>query len=425
MAAVLSLATARPDTSRIAKPSRRDQQDLSGRFAQFTPASLGAILRQTERGEIRDWADLCDRMAIDAEVKASIESRLAAISGSRWTIEAALTGDPARDRYSDDAAAFADRVLRNIPDFEQCVQDLLVGIGNGLGVAEIDWRYEGGTWLPFPSWVHTRRFRFSPEWEPRIVDTGDALHVQGLELEPGKWIVHSPRPIAGYPTMTGAMRTVCWPYLFKRWCQQFWLQGAERFAWPFMFATVPRDAGPEVRAKALDGLEKLSADHAAVTEDGNAFTLLESTVKDAGTWQQFHTAMNAEIAKGILGMSDATAPGKIGAYGAVESRKGISVDPRQALDERSIAGTIRRDLTHWVLYYNRHLFGGVMPPVPHIRWEIASKRIAGAVEVGTLVSVATAVNQGSLSREQAIAILGAQGMSVVDAGHIVGGSDTP
>lgn len=417
-----------PNTSTIAKPSRRDQQDLSGKFAEFTPARLGAILRQTERGIISDWADLCDRMAIDAEVKASIESRLAAISGSRWTIEAALTGDPARDRYSDDAAAFVDRVFRNIPDFEQVVQDLLVGIGNGLGVAEIDWRYEGGTWLPFPSWVHTRRFRFSPEWKPRIVDTGDQLHVEGLELEAGKWIVHSPRPIAGYPTMTGAMRTVCWPYLFKRWCQQFWLQGAERFAWPFMYAEIPRDASAEVRARALAGIEALSADHAAVIEEGGAFKLLESAVKDAGTWKDFHGAMNAEIAKGILGMSDATAPGKIGAYGAVEARKGISVDPRQALDERGIAGTIRRDLTHWVLYFNRHLFGGVMPPVSHIRWEIASQRIAGAVDVKTLVEVASAVKAGTIDRASAIAILAAQGMSAVDAGRIVGaapGSDTP
>lgn len=364
-----------PETRRIAIPTARDQRELSARFAELTPTKLGTIIRETERGVVENWADLCDRMGIDATVKAAYETRLAAVSGSRRVVEPGRTGDPARDRYAEDARSFVEQVLDDVLGFDDVVQDLLDGIGKGLGVAEIDWQYVAGTWIPANIWwVHTRRFRYSREWRPLLVDSGDAVHVDGLELEPGKFIVHQPKTSAGYPMLTGVMRSIAWPHLFKRWCQQFWLNGAERFAWPFIWAKVERNAPAEVRAKALQAAERLSADHAAVLEDGGAFQLLESTVKDGGTWREFNIAMNAEITKGILGMTDMTEPTRIGAYGAVESRKGVTVDARIALDERQLASTIRRDLTTYLIWFNRHRFGGVFAPVPHVRWMIASKR---------------------------------------------------
>lgn len=364
-----------PATRRIALPTIRDQRELSAKFAEFTPAKLGTIIRETERGLVENWADLCDRMVVDAAVKADYESRLAAVSASRRVVEPGRTGDPTRDRYAEDARSFVEQVLDDVPGFDDVVQDLLDGIGKGLGVAEIDWQYVAGTWIPANIWwVHTRRFRYSRTWEPMLVDTGDELHADGIPLEPGKFIVHQPKTVAGYPMLTGVMRSVAWPHLFKRWCQQFWLNGAERFAWPFIWAKVPRNAPPEVRAKALQAAEKLSADHAAVLEDGGAFELLESTVKDGGTWRDFHGAMNAEIAKAIRGMTDATEPGKVGAYGAVESRKGMTVDARIALDERQLASAVRRDLVTHLVWFNRHRWNGVFAPVPHVRWMIANKR---------------------------------------------------
>lgn len=392
MGEIVDLSIARdrraPSTARIARPTTRDQLDLTAKFTDFTPSKLGAIIRETERGVIQNWADLCDRMAVDGTVKAAYESRLAAVSASRWIVEPGdSTGDRERDRYSEDARAFVERVYRDIDrfeppssyrqrgDFNQATSDLLDGIGKGLSVCEIDWRYLVGSWVPARlEWIHTRRFRFSKTWEPLLVDTGDQLHTSGIPLEPGKFIVHMPRPIAGYPTMTGAMRTVVWPYLFKKWGQQYWLSGAERFAWPFMWAKVPRGAPKEVRADALEGIEKLSADHAAVLEDPAAVELLESSVKDGGTWKEFHAAMNGEISKGIQGMADAAEATKIGAYGAVEARAGIAVDPRIAIDEAGIAETQRRDLTFWLLWFNRHLFGGAMPPVPHVRRVVAGTK---------------------------------------------------
>lgn len=363
-------------------PTVRDQRDLSGKFAEFTPAKLGAIIKQAERGLIEDWADLCDRMVVDATVKAAYETRLAAISGSRRVVEPGRTGDPERDKHAEDARAFVEQVIDDIEGFDGAIHDLLDGIGKGLSVAEIDWQYVAGTWVPASiDWVHTRRFKYSRTWEPLLVDTGETIDSNGIPLEPGRFMVHQPKPVAGYPMLTSVMRSVAWPYLFKRWCHQFWLNGAERFAWPFMHATVPRNAPDEVRQKALDAMEQLSSDHAAVLEDGTAFTLVESTMKDAGTWREFNVAMDGEITKAILGMTDITAPGRIGSYGAVESRKGATVDARIALDERQLATMVRRDLVTYLLQFNLHRWGGVMPAVPHVHWAVAHKRTEIATHI--------------------------------------------
>ncbi|UJR81481.1 phage portal protein family protein [Sandaracinus amylolyticus] len=394
----------RPVTRRIARATVRDQRDLSSKFAEFTPAKLGSILRETERGRVENWADLCDRMVIDAGVRAAYETRIAAVSGARREVLPGHTGDPARDRYADDARAFVENIIEQHPTFDDVIHDLLDGIGKGAAFAEIEWRFEDNTWLPVGlHWVHARRFMYSRTWEPRLVDDGERVHAEGLPLEPGKWIVHTPKTTSGYPALTGVFRSVCWPYLFKKWGQQFWLSGAERFAWPFMWARVPRDASREVREKALESMEQLSADHAAVIEEPAAFQLLESTMKDAGTWKEFDLAMNNEIAKAILGMTDLNQPSRIGAYASVESRRGATVDARIALDERSLAATIRRDLTKYLIWFNRHRFGGVFAPVPRIGWVVASKKTEGAElsdsQVSAVAAIVAAVEAGTRTPE--------------------------
>jgi phage gp29-like protein len=393
MADVIDLDRARaargvPSTRQVARPSRREQYDLTSKFIDLGPATLGRILRDADRGAIKDFVDLCDRMLSDATVKAAYESRLSAVSASQWIVEPGdPTGDPARDRYAPDAAAFVERVFRDIGatsasgdycevgGFEQAVSDLMDGVGKSLAVREIDWQFVANTWVPARlRFVHARRFKYSEAWEPLLVDTGDTVHAAGIPLEPGKFIVHSPRPVAGYPTMTCAMRAVVWPFVIKKWVVQFWLDGAERFAWPFIWAAVRPDTPDEMRERYLSMLKKLSTGHVGVFDAGSEVKLTESTAKDGGTWRELASFLNAEISKGVQGMADAAEASKIGAYGAVKARKGISVDPRIARDERDIAGTIRAHLTYWVLWFNRHHFGGVMPPVPHVRWVISGTK---------------------------------------------------
>lgn len=325
-----------------------------------------------------EWSDLCDRMVeVDADARASYETRLAAIAGARHYFEPGTpTGDATRDTQAAAAALFAERAINSIVGLEVAVQESLDGIGKGLACHEIDWQWDGSAVVPRRlDWVHARRFRWDKStWDLRLVDNGETVDLEGEALQPDGWIVHCPKTVAGYPTRIGVMRAVAWPYLFRRWAMQFWVQGAESYAWPFLYAEVPRGATREVRAEALAGLETMSQERRGVAETGTAFKLLETTVKDGGTWDGLFRALGGEIKKAILGMTDLNEPSRIGAYAAVEIRRGTTVDARIAMDERALSTTWTQQLLEPMIRFNAHLFGGVVPPIPRIRWSVAAQR---------------------------------------------------
>lgn len=369
-----------PIVLRVAEPSRRDQRPLSSRLAQLAPETLARIIADAERGRVERWADLCDRMYdVDGHVRANYETRLGLVAGTRWELVPTTTGDPARDAHSVAAAQFCERFLQDISGFDQAVMDLLDGVGVGFAVQELGWMWDGPGGLfriGDMTWLHPRRFEYGDSWELRIVDLGGGELAPGgrpLSDWPWRFLVHAPRTRPNYPTKTGVFRAVAWPFLFKRWAVQFWARGAERFAWPFLWGQVNRNASKDIRQKMQDALDRMSSETTAVVEEG-VIQMLESTVKDGGTWRGFFEAMNHEISKAILGSVDQTEPTKVGAWKAVESRKGTTVDPRTAIDERGIAATVRGGILTPALEFNRHRFGGVLPPVPMIRWVVTGQR---------------------------------------------------
>lgn len=388
---------------RVAYPSRNDVAPNLARFSAVTPERLGSILRQAELGNTQDWVDFCDRMiSQDGDIRAAIETRTAALSGAEFVIKAGRSGDPARDAYAEDGARFVTDTIEAMTGndeidlmrvgFADACERKLDAVGKGFSFLEIPWEYDEATRITAPKsliWVHQRRFRFDQNSEPRLVDPGGdrSTTYPGEPLEPARWISYFPAVAGLHPTVSGALRACAWAYVFKRWCLQFWVSGAETFSWPFIWAKVPRGAKEEVRSKAQEGLDNLRADHRAVVDDSIAFDLLETAAKDAGTWKQLTDNLNREINKAILGSTDATEPGKNGAYGAVESRRGTTIEPRLARDERALSESWRRQFFTPLLSFNRHLFGGVMPPVPTIRFTIAAKRRAisqSAIDAGAV-----------------------------------------
>lgn len=352
---------------------------MATRFAQLAPETLARIQTDLENGKLTDWADLCDRMLQrDADILATYESRLSVISGADVVVEPGVpTGDPARDALAANAALWVDSWLRAMP-VSRYAHESLDAIGRGLAVHEIEWRATDAGLVPASlQWLHLRRFCYGPDWRPRICDLGGDMPYssQGYDLEPDRFVCHEPRAIPGYPT-GGVMRPVMWLFLIKSWALQFWTAGAESFAWPVRVATAPRGADASVRAEIRSFLEDLSQDHAGVIDEGVTLQLLETTVKDGKVWQTLIEECNRGIAKSLLGMTDLAEPTRVGAYAAVETRKGATVDARVLKDERALAMTWERDLIEPALRLNAERWDGIVPPCPRLRWSIAAKRTA-------------------------------------------------
>lgn len=350
---------------------------MATRYAAVSPEQLAVLQAELERGVVRNWADFCDRMLQrDPDILATYESRLSVISGADVIVEPGIpTGDPARDAYAEQAASWVDSWLRRMP-VSRYAHESLDGVGRGLAVHEIEWGATEIGLVPVAlQWLHLRRFAYGVDWRPRICDTGDEYSAHGLELEPDRFVAHEPRAIPGYPT-GGVLRAVMWLFLIKSWALQFWAAGAESFAWPLRVASIKRSGDAEARAAARQFLEDLSADHAAVIDQDTEFRLVETTVKDGNVWSALVGECNRGIAKALLGMTDLAEPTRVGAYAAVETRKGATVDARVLKDERALAMTWERDLVEPAIRLNADLWGSVIPPTPRLRWSIAASRAA-------------------------------------------------
>jgi len=365
-------------TGHVTRVGYRELRSRTSRLASLQPGELSAILSRAESGDVRDFADLCDRMtSFDGHIRANYGTRIAQVGGAAWDITPGESSDPARQAVAEDGARFAARALGDLDVFEQASVDLLDGIGVGWAVVEIDWGTVEGAEVPVDlRWLHPRRFTFGSQWEIRLTDTGWASDYQGIPLSdyPDKFIVHKPRLRGAYPGTAGVLRACAWPYLFRRWTTEFALRGFEKFAWPTLVAKVQRGAGEEVRAAMKDALRDAANDHYLVTEVDQSVEMLETLVKDAGSYGSLDESLKAEIAKAILGSTDQSEPIKVGAWKSVESRKGTTVDSRAAIDEYQLRRTVRGQLLEPMMRFNAALFGGVVPPTPEIRWQISGTR---------------------------------------------------
>lgn len=369
----------KPVLARVASPSSRDSVGRTTRFAQQSLEQVGAIFAELERGQYLNFADMCDRMlSNDPQIAADLGTRVSAVVGSRRYVETgALPDDDEQARADAETIARAyDHALSLCANIDEAIQSVAAdGVGKGLGCAEIVWGWDGAMFLPTSiEWVNTRRFAVDKLQRVCLADDGKTYSQPGQPLAEGKWIVHSPATLSGYHDMRGCLRACVYPYVFKRMAIQFHVSGAESFAWPFIYAVVSQNATEQARDEVQRMLDVLSTDHRAVVPEGSDFRMLETSSKDGGIYSALIESQNAEISKAILGLADLANGQKIGAYGAVESRKGSTVNARIALDERALANTFRRDLGRYFAEYNAHLTGGRIARAPWLRWSVMSQQ---------------------------------------------------
>jgi len=82
-------------------------------------------------------------------------------------------------------------------------------------------------------------------------------------------------------------------------------------------------------------------------------------------WQQLYDNCNAAMSKAVLGSTLNVEIGDTGGNrAAAESQGDLTITPRAMRDARGMWATLQRDLLRPYLFFNRHRYGGAMPPVP-------------------------------------------------------------
>lgn len=387
-----------PNLRVFAAVPRSERLQTGYRFGTLTAKRINQILLDLERGFLHDWGDLAEYMVkSDTTLSSVYHTRKVQVISQPWYLEAGVGSGRDQEAVAAQAADFCQSVLDQIEGLRGSMLDLMGGTGEGVAVSEIDWHRDGDLWLPSElKWRHIRRFRYDDHWNLRLYDRGHAGDdPQGIELPPNKFVIHNPRDHAGYPTRSGSLQASVWLWLFKRWNEKFWASISEKHGSPFITAEVPRGTHQNTRDQLETDLQRMSYDHIATMEAGAKIDIRTEgmqAMKGEPPQLTLIRYVNEELAKINLGYTDSVSPGENGARAAVESRGDDVGSPRTAHDGEQLWETLRRDLLRPILWFNRHRFGGIMPPVPVGQFG-SQESSTGEIRIGVLNQGVIRVNE--------------------------------
>jgi len=260
----------------------------------LTPVKLASILRACDQGELREFLILAEEMEErDPHYFSVLGTRKRAISGIMPQVEPA--SDSARD--VEIAEAVREEIAEH-PGFADMVEDLLDALGKGFSVVEIDWARSASRWTP-ARFDHRdpRFFVFDRETRGELRLLDEAGPVDGVPLEPFKFICHRARMKSGLTFRGGLARVVAFGWMCKAYTSKDWMSFIETYGLPLR--------GPE------------------------------------RVFEAFGRYIDEQISKAVLGQTMTADSGSSQAQATVhnEVRHDIA-----AADARVVAGAINRDL---------------------------------------------------------------------------------
>ena len=346
-----------------------------------------------------------------------LSQRVLAVAGGKFIVHPCdIPTDHSEHERAVEICEFVRRIVSGIPDFKQALADLLWGIYYGVSACEIGWSNDGGTWRPSRLFhIHSRRLAYpeAQNWTLHVWDQGmvgdwfnpfayPTAHLFGVRLEeyPGKFISHTPRLRADYPTRDGLGRVLCWYFSLKAMAIRGASQYIERFGKPWAIAHyATQDTGKPRTADQFDlnkadvavkGLGMGSLSSAVLPDSVNIELQGPGKGGSIGiTHDKYIELINAEISKCVLGQTFTTETGKYGSRATADV--GQSGQLRIAkFDADSLCETLKRDLIFWIVKLNFpndiHLIPRICievedEPGPMTKLELASRAASFGVPV--------------------------------------------
>lgn len=315
---------------------------------ELTAAKINAAFRSAEVGNTSVQCALFDDVIEnDAHLRDCFDSRIEAVAGKEWIVQAG--GDAPEDQR---AAELLEAALRAVPNITETLEHQLTVNIYGWAASEIHWEHVDNLWVPV--WfanAPARRFRFELATEKPLLLTEEKSW-EGEELIPGRWIFSRRRHNA--IARAGLMRTAAWFALFKRMAVRDWLVFADRFGLPYVVGKYDADKDDPKEKEALEeAVKSIGTDGYAMMS--KATEIAFEHVQHGGSGSDIHAAItkladdqNSKLITGSTLMSQAGGPGSY-ALGRVQENRSFQ---RELGDAQRLGIRFEQDLGRPFVEFN-------------------------------------------------------------------------
>jgi phage gp29-like protein len=339
-------ALSEPQTARL---SNRQREFAGHPSRGLTPAKLASILEAAEQGDIvRQHELFLDMEEKDAHLYAEMAKRKRAILTVPWTIAPPRNASAAEKTQ----AAELEELLRDIPNFEDVLLDMMDGVGHGFSNLEIEWQRIGKDWVP-KAITHRPQTWFQLDFDTRTELRLRDDSANGSQLQPFGWISHIHRAKSGYIARAGLCRVLSWPYLFKNYSVRDLAEFLEIYGLPLRVGKYPSGASDKEKSTLLAAVVGLGHNAAGIMPDSMAVEIQEAAKGSEGPFLSMTQWAESSISKAVLGgtlTSQADGKSSTNALGNVHNE--VRHDILEA-DARQVASTLTSTLLHYLVTLNK------------------------------------------------------------------------
>ncbi|SAZ05331.1 DUF935 domain-containing protein [Citrobacter amalonaticus] len=264
----------------------------------MTIARLPRILEAAERGDIAAQADLFeDMIERDGHIFSEMAKRKNALLTLDWSIEPPRNATAEEKKIADMVSAWFDDLL----ELEDITLNAAEAIGHGFSAQEIEkWERDSGIWLP-------TRIKLRPHrWFCTTPDKGDEIRLNtgsmdGEELWPFGWLVHTHNAKSGYIAQSGLYRVLVWPYLFKNYSVRDLAEFLEIYGLPARIGTYISGATEDEQDKLMEALVSLGHNASGIIPEGTKIEFKEAAEGQSDPYMAMINWAERTESKVILG----------------------------------------------------------------------------------------------------------------------------
>lgn len=302
------------------------------------PQRFAALMKSADNGDLSALCELQEEMeGRNAFIQGVFSTRRKAVTGLEWDIQppAGLEEDKAALAASD----YCRETLHAVDGFRSALRYLASAIGPNLSMVEIVWEA-----LKPVAFIEVPGSRFVQD-----LTEGTAVKLitdedhQGMELPPGKFIVHIPDSRLNWPQRVNLTRATLPYFLAMHYAHADWLAFSEIFGMPWRVATVKGQEPPDtVKGEVIDMLKNIASDGWGFISGDIDVQLLESS-KNEGPHPRLLEYCKNTLSILVLGQTLTTDVGDRGSFAAAKVHDNVRVDLLVS-DLADEADTLRQQL---------------------------------------------------------------------------------